>query len=90
MHLSEQDPSLSILKAKAAIASMAMIALGPTYERAAEQLADRMMETISKYAGGVRDGDPDKRLEALGRAVAESCKATLELLAAVAAGRRGE
>lgn len=86
----DQDPDFVILKAKATIASMAMMALGPEYEGAAEQLADRIMRTISKYSGGLREGNPDERLDALGRAVGESCKITLELLAAVAAGRRGE
>lgn len=83
------NPNIAILKAKAVIASMAMKAVGPEHERAAEQLADRVMAIIEKYAGGVRDGDPDKRLEALGRGIAESCQVTLELLAALVAWRRG-
>lgn len=84
------DPGLAWLMARVAIAGAAAKALGPGYEKAAEQLADRIVETIATYSGGVRDGDPDKRLEALGRAVAESCATTLGLLAAVAAGRRDE
>ncbi len=82
----EKDLSASMLKAKVMFASMTMRALGPQYEQQAEQLADRLAETITKYVGGVRDGDPDKRLEALGRAVGDTCMITLDLLAAVVAG----
>ena len=84
----EKDLSASMLKAKVMFASMVMRALGPQYEQAAEQLADRLGETITKYAGGLRYGDPDKRLEALGRAVGDTCMITLDLLAAVVAGRQ--
>ena len=84
------NPELDLAKARAAFASLVMQALGQEYERAGEQLADRMLETLSKYGGLMQDEDPAKRLQALGAAVADSCKATLGLLSAAAGARRSK
>lgn len=84
------NPGLEIIKAKMAIAATAMKALGPEHERAAEQLADRVMAIIEKYAAAVRDGEAPERLEALGRGIGESCQVTLELAGALVAWRRGQ
>ena len=79
-----ENPELHMSLAKVTIASWAMQALGQEYEEAATQLADRIAAVIVRYTGGIKLGGEKLRLEALGRAVAESCQITLGLLAAVA------